>query len=226
MKGLDEFLTNEPNTREKKRVRKCKVCKTLFKQFKSTQSVCSLTCAVKSAKNQFEKTENRRLQAMKEQNLTHSQLQNKLQDIVNTIARTIDSIFGRCISCDANIRNTKHDGGHFFSVGSNNTLRFNLHNIHAQCVHCNQHKGSNRDGYETGIVKRYGKDYLQEIRSLSACYNEIKLSRDDLRDKIKEAKRTLSAVKNMLKNQVPRDVNGIGLRRLANCEVGIYNFDC
>jgi hypothetical protein len=44
----------------------------------------------------------------------------------------------------------------FYPVGSYKNLRFNEHNVHKQCVHCNQHKHGNLIEYALNLPHRIG----------------------------------------------------------------------
>ena len=81
--------------------KKCKVCKSLFKPFKTTQSVCSTSCAIIDARAKSEKkikfdlkekkiVEKKRIDKMKIDIMTYSQACGNLQVVINSIIREID----------------------------------------------------------------------------------------------------------------------------------------
>ena len=85
------------------------------------------------------------------------------QTVINRLCLALDA--GRpCISCgrpDGGPR--KRNAGHFKSRGSNSFLRFDLRNIHAQCINCNLYQSGNIEGYRQGLAQRHGSaivDYL------------------------------------------------------------------
>ena len=40
---------------------------------------------------------------------------------------------------------------------------FNEQNVHGQCIRCNMFLEGNRQGYTTGLNRRYGPDYMMNI---------------------------------------------------------------
>jgi len=113
-----------------------------------------------------------------------------LQTEINKIARLIDHDKG-CVSCnhghDNNWTRQAH-GGHRLSVGSNRTLRFNLDNIHKQCVICNKNLGGNPLEYYKGLTARYGNVYAEYVESLPSIYKKLDSTIDDVIDWIKTAR--------------------------------------
>lgn len=150
---------------------------------------------------------------------THSK-ENKtaLQKEINLLARKIDAVFGfKCIDlCDREY-GKQIDGAHFHSVGSNSSLRYNLHNIHSADSHCNNYSNTHISGYKLGLEKRYGKDYLELVEGLPLLYKETRLNNQEIHDKL------------ILFRKLNRDFNtyqlsdGISARNLFNSIIGIYN---
>lgn len=114
-----------------------------------------------------------------------------LQIEINAIVRLIDQGNG-CISCSHawdEIWKRQAQAGHYYSVGSNPTLRYNLFNIFLQCQQCNYWFSANEREYDKGIIKHYGKEMLDYIKSLPRIYKEIKLSSEELQQKLKIARK-------------------------------------
>ena len=85
----------------------------------------------------------------------------KLQTEINTIARTID----KGLTCLARNVGGKMDAGHVYARGGNQTIRYNLHNIHRQSAHSNHWQ--NDDGVlREGLVNEYGQEYMDFISDL------------------------------------------------------------
>lgn len=124
---------------------------------------------------------------------TLSNYQKELQKEVNTIVRLIDK-GSQCISTLKPL-NEKYDAGHFYSVGSNPALRFHLDNIHAQSVYANQHLSGDQINYINGLRHVYGSDYKDYVLSLKSRYKVLKLSKEELIDKIKIAKQIVKELK-------------------------------
>ena len=168
---------------------KCKWCKKEFKRQQSTQVVCSLECAIdyqraKAIKRKKEKEDGwpQRKKELKKAVTTLPQLKKKLQANINEIARKID--YGHnCMMCNKPIK--KPQACHYHSVGSNDSLRFNLMNIWAGCYACNVHKSGNILGYDQMIIEKFGRDRWRYIKfDLVKDYSLIKLSKIEIVDLI------------------------------------------
>jgi hypothetical protein len=57
------------------------------------------------------------------------------------------------------------DAGHYRSRGSASHLRFNLLNIHKQCVKCNRFKSGNAVDYRIELIKRIGLENVEKLES-------------------------------------------------------------
>lgn len=214
----------------KTRLPKCKHCKERFKPYSNSTLVkyClktdeCLKAGLKWAKEQKEiqraKNWAKKKAKMKENIKSHSDYQNDLQKIINRIARLID--FGNpCMMC-GNARMKRVNGCHYHSVGSNNSLRFNLFNIWAGCHSCNSEKGGNILGYDDQLIGWYGRNRWEFIKfGIREKYPLIKLSAEELKDKIKLAKAIEKQLKADLK--VRQSIDRWELREDINKQLGIY----
>ena len=86
-----------------------------------------------------------------------------------------------CISCGGNL-GSKYDAGHFYSVGSSPNLRFNEYNVHAQCVHCNQHLHGNLILYSEQLPLRIGVDMFETLKSIRNI--PLKLTTAEIKEQI------------------------------------------
>lgn len=87
------------------------------------------------------------------------------QRVCNEYIRLRDEcMHGICISSETSI----NDAGHFFSIGSNEALRYSPQNIHGQNRSDNFFKSGNLIEYEKGLRMRYGNDYMDELYKLHA----------------------------------------------------------
>ena len=176
------------------KVKYCIVCKAEFKQFKSTEKVCSLKCAIEHAKNvskevkakEWNKTKKIKKEALK----TKQDYIKELQVIFNRFIRLRDKD-EPCISCGKKL-GSKYDAGHYRSAGGNPELRFEENNVHAQCVYCNQHLHGNLINYRLGLIERYGLavvDWL-EIQHDPKHYtiDELKKMKEYYKEQIKKLK--------------------------------------
>lgn len=206
----------------KVRTKSCKWCKKRFTPTYSTlQLVCSKKCAFAYVRKINDKKDKVKIRKIKDSLLTHSDYEEKLQKIVNAIARKIDEHYP-CISSG---RTTgKMNGGHYISVAANNSIRFNLHNIHKQSFSDNHFKSSNRDGYDMGLMARYGLKYFDFVKyELTAKYPSVKLSIPELKAAISQARSFLAMLSEMGDALHSYTASGcMELRDMANYQIGIY----
>ncbi len=139
---------------------------------------------------------------------------NELQPKINKISRLID--LG--LPCLAREVYGQIHGGHVYSVGSNQTMRFNLHNIHRQSAHSNRFQ--NDDGLmREKLQKEYGKEYFDFLFQLRRIPS-LKYSNDDYHDFYKKA---LKIINRLEKSDIQSDLlDRIRLRNEINIELGIY----
>lgn len=207
----------------------CKFCLEKFApKYKTTERVCySEDCMIKNAiyvvrkrnesnKKQHKKDWNREKIELKESLMTLSDHKKKLQTEINSIIREIDKGHA-CIA--TNSLNGKANAGHYFSIGSNPTLRFHLENIWLQSEHSNSWKSGDTIKYQQGIVNLYGKDYLEHMNSLQQI-KPLKLSISDIENKIPIARSILKWLK--LQDRKFTTQERLELRKKYNLEIGIY----
>jgi hypothetical protein len=212
-------------TAKKIKEKACRKCKEVFSPKMPLQVVCSLKCSIELAKEKAEKKEQKDIRKWKVEGLeklkTKSDYEKDLEKEVNHIVRLIDKGHP-CISSsrDKYIVNA----GHFFSVGSFPTLRFNLLNIFAQSVGDNLYKGGAPREYSDGLLNTFGYETYNEIIELKAKYPEIKLSIPEIRETIKVARQCVRYLKEHTKDsEKPYSTEDrIDLRRFYNSVLGIY----
>jgi len=201
--------------------RRCLNCKNKFYPVSSTQVVCKHTCAIDYVKKQKEKqkAKNSRLEKQKlKNNLTGiPELKKLLESQINAICRLLDKDSG-CVSCGGH---TTPQAGHYHSVQSNGSIRFNLFNVHLQDFNCNCAKGGNIHNYDLGLIKMYGKEYWEYVKfELPLKYPILKLTKPELEEAIKNAKEVL---KNLKKANITYSVEQRKrLREEYNQKIGIY----
>ena len=144
----------------------CKKCfaKFLYGTDKGAQLIQQSTT---KAKKKIEIEKRRKTRSEKENLKSLSELENEAQVLFNRIIRIIDKD-KNCISCgyDFNLGNRQAHAGHYYSVGAHRNLRFEPYNVHKQCSICNNYKSGNLNGYEQGLINRYGIDITETIKSL------------------------------------------------------------
>jgi len=136
---------NFPGCGEEKFIHKYGLCNSCYGSFlySTPEGNNILKKTIPRAKQEVEKQKKREHVKAKRKSKTLSTVKNELQTLINKIARLIDTGKG-CHSCnhgwDGNFTRQIH-GGHFYSVGSNEYIRFNIFNIYSQCSICNHRKG-------------------------------------------------------------------------------------
>lgn len=170
----------------KLRIKKCRYCKLDFMPSRPLQSVCSPVCANAYAKvkREVEKAKEwkEEKKVRKEGLKSRTDWEAELQKEINKTVRLIDRGWG-CISCKGT---STPQAGHLHSRKANPALRYNLHNLFVQDTHCNQHKSGNELKYLEGVMRLFGKEYMEYIQfDLVRLYPSLKLPIDVIQDKIK-----------------------------------------
>ena len=152
------------NNTIKPKFKKCKICKSEFQLFRTTQKVCSPNCAIALASADTRKKEkSKHTKAKKELKDNDRSFQlKKTQQVFNRFIRLRDNDHA-CISC-----NRRHEGqyhaGHYRSIGSCPELRFDSRNCYKQCAPCNNHLSGNLVNYRSRLVDIFDSsliDYLE-----------------------------------------------------------------
>ena len=155
----------------------CRVCTFRFIPRVSTQVVCSPSCALKLNKLKKDKAYDKRTRELKASIKTRGDYASFAQTSINRYVRLRDRA-NNCISCGRD-HSGRYDAGHFISVGSNSTLRFNLLNIHKQCHwNCNIKRSGNQIQYRKRLVKKIGVD---KVEWLEGPHDALKYSIEDLK---------------------------------------------
>ena len=69
----------------------------------------------------------------------------------------------KCISCQKTKHVSQMNAGHFFAVGGFSSVRFNLDNIHGQCVYCNLHLNGNGAQYSYNLRRKIGNERFETL---------------------------------------------------------------
>ena len=175
---------------------KCKICKKEFEKRSPQHVVCCYSpCGVlymsEITEKKRKKAWNKEKKELKEKIKTHSDWLNELQKVFNKFIRLRDKD-KTCISCGISLKNRKYDAGHYYSVGSSPSIRFDEDNCHGQCVACNQHKHGNITEYTINLPLRIG--YLR-FESLKQKRNEsLKLTIPEIKEKIEFYKQKIKYI--------------------------------
>lgn len=200
--------------------KKCRNCgETFTPWYYSTQIVCSAKCAAILAKvKETEKAQRADKIKYKDMKIRakSSDYVKSLQQEINKLARAIDTRFHyRCIDCGADY-GKQADGAHFHNVGSSPSVRYNLHNIHKATSHCNQYSSEHKSGYIEGLKGRYDEEYFETVNSLPLRYPVLKLSDQEVYDKLAVVRRLNRTVDKM------KFTSAIQARDQLNKLIGIY----
>ncbi len=92
---------------------------------------------------------------------TLPQLRKQLTLEFNKFIRQRDKNFS-CISCRTR---PVQQAGHYWSTSQcpQPSMRFNEKNVNGQCIYCNTFLEGNRQGYQSGLLEKYGAKILEEL---------------------------------------------------------------
>jgi Bacteriophage Lambda NinG protein len=98
-----------------------------------------------------------------------------------------------CISCGV-LWNKEFQAGHYYPAGSFETLKYDLDNIHGQCVQCNLYKEGNFENYTLRLPLRIGKEAFDRIVKLAGIDKQFQKFWDvdklkSIREQIKQWKK-------------------------------------
>ncbi|KPE51247.1 recombination protein NinG [Chryseobacterium indologenes] len=112
-----------------------------------------------------------------------------LQKLVNAKVRKRDSKDGYfiCISCDEMKPVQQMNAGHYFAKEFYKSVRFDLDNMHGQCVRCNKYLSANLIPYRSNLLLKIGEHRLRQLEQKAALKN-FKFSRDFLIEQIEKYK--------------------------------------
>ncbi|WP_213279304.1 recombination protein NinG [Chryseobacterium indologenes] len=112
-----------------------------------------------------------------------------LQKLVNAKVRKRDSKDGYfiCISCDELKPVNQMNSGHYFAKEFYKSVRFDLDNMHGQCVRCNKYLSANLIPYRSSLLLKIGEHRLRQLEQKAALKN-FKFSRDFLIEQIEKYK--------------------------------------
>jgi len=159
--------------------RKCKQCKEFVDVETGVQFPAGFFCAIYHAiefasekqKKAKERIKRKALKVRKESLKTIGDRTKGAQTAVNKYIRMRD--YGKpCVSCGSlpePKRGGTMDAGHYRSRGAAAHLRFDLFNIHAQCVKCNRFGSGNAVDYRIELIKRIGLERVERLEHDNGC---------------------------------------------------------
>ena len=150
---------------------------------------------------------------------THAkEYKREFQNAINKLSRMIDTSFGyeTCIDCNK-VYGKQTDAAHYHSRGSNNSLRYHLHNLHSANSQCNMWSDVHHVNYAKGLEKRYGKEYLMYVENLRVSIKEIHLTNKDVVEKLK-------IVRDIIRHfDTYQFESSLDARTILNGLIGIYD---
>lgn len=206
--------------------KKCRECGREFTpSYSNLQTCCNLTCSLEYAKKKQDKKQSKAWNIEKRERLdklkTLTDWKKGLEQIINEIIRLIDKD-QPCMMCSITIKKTF--ACHYHSVGSNDTLRFNLFNIWAGCFSCNGAKGGNLHCYDMLLIEKLGHERWEYIKfDLTRIYSHLGLTIQDIKEVLPEAKQIRSELKSS--NLIYTYEQRWKLREKYNTRLGIYKTD-
>ncbi|MDV3822927.1 NinG protein [Elizabethkingia anophelis] len=97
------------------------------------------------------------------------------QKVVNAYVRKRDQLNDRgdfvCISCQTLKTKDQCNAGHYYSRGGYGSVRFDLDNIHSQCIKCNMHLHGNLIPYRENLIKKIGQERFDQLEMMSKLKN-------------------------------------------------------
>ncbi|MBD2797710.1 recombination protein NinG [Xenorhabdus sp. 18] len=113
------------------------------------------------------------------------------QQAVNAYIRERDRDLP-CVSCGTFV-SAQWDAGHYRTTAAAPQLRFDEHNIHKQCVVCNQYKSGNLVPYRVELIRRIGLEQVEAIESNHDRHRwtieECKAIKAEYQQKLKELRK-------------------------------------
>lgn len=167
------------------RQKKCKVCSEHFTPYNSLQKVCGVPCSLVFVKNEQRKVHRKELAEFRKVNESKTSLLKKAQQAFNAYIRTRD-YQKPCISCEmwkeqSTLNWSQMQAGHWYTVGAHPELRFTTWNCRNQCTACNLSLSGNPINYRLGLIKHYGREWVERREQEAAAKQPNHYSKDQLR---------------------------------------------
>lgn len=177
---------------QKIKSKKCRICKTEYTPFLSTQKVCGTQCAYLLVKKDKEKKARKDLKEGRERLKTKSDHLNECQKAFNAYIRERDKN-EPCISCGTEKPDIQYCAGHYLTRGGHPELRFSELNVHKQCnKNCNLQLSGNISGYRPRLLEKIGQSKLDWVEGPQQAQNwtveDIKEMKKYFKERLKEIK--------------------------------------
>ena len=152
---------------------KCKVCKSDFKQFRTTQNCCSVECAMsyakakQKAKEEYRERNQKMLSKFSKEVEEKKSYQRVLLDARKYFQQWIRQRDADNPCCACGTTSTElWDASHYLKAEVYSGLIFNENNVHKCCRKCNRYLGGNDIEFRIGLVNRYGEDFVKALEQI------------------------------------------------------------
>lgn len=168
----------------KPKIKKCKNkdCDNSFEQYNSLVQWCSTKCGFEISQVKLKEKESKewkqRKKSLKEKVKTLGQYEMDAKKSYQLWVRLRDKELP-CISCNEYVKDL-WDGGHYFKAELFSGLIFDPRNCHKQCRKCNRYDGGNEIQYRLGLVKRFGKEFVETLEEDSIDKRVYKYTKKEL----------------------------------------------
>ena len=166
---------------KKPKPKSCRICKSKFSPSKSTQIVCSTSCAIQHGKAQSAKQAERKAiaerKAHRKKKADLKPLKHWLgmtQRVFNDFIRLRDGEV--CISCGSRTAVSYH-AGHYRTTKVASQLRFNEDGCNSQCSACNTHQSGNIGPYRINLIEKIG---IERVEALESNNESHRYTREEL----------------------------------------------
>ena len=162
--------------------KKCKVCLDKFAPVQFAQVVCNYKCAIVHSNNlkanKQKKEWNEEKAILRDKLKTLGQYEQDAKTSFQKWVRMRDKALP-CISCG--VKETElFDGGHYFKAEIFSGLIFDERNCHKQCRKCNRFLNGNELQYRSGLIERYGINFVEQLESESNSKRDYKYTKEEL----------------------------------------------
>lgn len=163
----------------KKRLRKCRICRTQFEPKSSMVSWCSVDCGYELSQRELAKRAAKKEQ--EERKLTRQQLLDlkplsywakRAERACNAYIRERDR-GDPCISCGTYDAPIWH-AGHLYTVKARPDIRYHEDNIHLQCPDCNTYNGGMVGEYKKRIVSKIGQIRFDALAYVNPAFKKTR----------------------------------------------------
>ena len=149
--------------------RRCTACRKSFKPYAGWVKWCSPECQdvvvkiiAEKARKERVKQDKKDLQKLKEKHKGLANYMNVLQVVFNEFIRLRDKD-EPCISCGT-FGPVMWSAGHYYTVGSSGSVRFDEDNVHKQCwFNCNKNKSGNLAEYYPRLIAKIGQERFDAL---------------------------------------------------------------